>query len=114
MNEVLRDELIELINTRSYYENERSMFKMVTDITNAIYLSLPTAGPMIVSNIKPMEEPEDFEDIEDLRIKPDELILHYEVIDDKGENFFTKHQVIYYVVLESNKEILLQYIRNFY
>ena len=108
MNEVLRDELIELINTRSYYENERSMFKMVTDITNAVYLSLPTAGPAIVSNIKPMEKQKD---IKDLRIKPEELILHFEVIDDKGENFFTKQQVNYYVVLESNKDILLQYIR---
>ena len=114
MNEVLRDELIELINTRSYYENERSMFKMVTDITNAVYLSLPTAGPMIVSNIKPMEEPEDFEDIEDLRIKPDELILHFEVINDREDSLHTKQPIHYYVVLESNKEILMRHLKENY
>ena len=53
-------------------------------------------------------------DFKDLRIKPEELILHYEVIDDKGENFFTKHQVIYYVVLESNKDILIKYLNEAY
>ena len=109
MNEVLRDELIELVNTRSYYENEKTLFKMANDIANAIYLSLPTAGPVVVPKIQPTEKPKDFED---LRIKPEELILHYEVIDDYIPN--TRQQIIYYVVLESNKDILLKYINETY
>ena len=99
MNEVLRDELIELVNTRSYYENEKSMFKLVADITSAIYLSLPTSTPIINSTIKPMEQPKDFED---LRIKPDELLLHFEVILDNNIN--------YYVVFERNQDILIKYL----
>lgn len=103
MNEVLRDELIELVNTRSYYENERTLFKMVNDITNAIYLSLPTTAPVVVPKIQPTEKPKDFED---LRIKPEELILHYEVILDNTIN--------YYVVFERHKDILLKYINETY
>lgn len=111
MNEVLRDELIELVNTRSYYENEKTLFKMANDIANAIYLSLPSAAPVVVQKIQPTEKPKDFED---LRIKPEELILHYEVIDDKYEDTPKKQQIVYYVVLESNKDILLKHINETY
>lgn len=111
MNEVLRDELIELVNTRSYYENEKTLLKMVKDITSAIYLSLPTTDPVVVSDIKPLEKPKDFED---LRIKPEELILHYEVINDREDSLHTKQPIHYYAVLESNKDILLQYINEVY
>lgn len=103
MNEVLRDELIELVNTRSYYENEKTLFKMANDIANTIYLSLPTAAPVVVPKIQPTEKPKDFED---LRIKPEELILHYEVILDNTIN--------YYVVFERHKDILLKYINETY
>lgn len=103
MNEVLRDELIELVNTRSYYENEKTLFKMANDIANAIYLSLPTAAPVVVPKIQPTEKPKDFED---LRIKPDELLLHFEVILDNTIN--------YYVVFERHQDILLKHINETY
>lgn len=111
MNEVLRDELIELINTRSYYENEKTLIKLIADFSSAILSSLSQAKPAPVPISVEAEQPKEFED---LRIKPEEPLIHYEVINNREDTLATKQPIHYYVIFGYNKDILLKYINETY